>query len=106
MRFRFVLLSEGAPILVCPRAVLGRENQTRGYEFYAIALLEAQFLIKIALREGQFCTDLDVWVCVLNPCLAVLSIDDTFLNEIITYFCTIINKAHEQTRDIQQGSNS
>jgi hypothetical protein len=42
------------PILVCPRAVFGRGNQTRGYGFYAIALQKVQFLIKIALREGKF----------------------------------------------------
>ena len=55
----------------------GEETKREAYQFYAIALLEVQFLIKIALREGQllmifallgvqFRSDLDVWVCVLS----------------------------------------
>jgi len=78
---------------------LGEETKREAYQFYAIALLEAQFLIKIALREVQFCSDLDVRVCVLNPCLAVFSIDDTLLNEIIPYFCA--NKPLKRDNDLK-----
>lgn len=62
MNFCFESLLEGMPLLAYPRLFFGKGKTSATIQFGQIALLKGQFCYKIALREVQFCSDLEIWV--------------------------------------------
>lgn len=67
MRFHFCIIVRGYANSGVPSGCFRETgNTSEAIQFAKIALLKGLFCYKIALHEVQFCSNLDVWVCVLN----------------------------------------